>query len=278
MKDKKTLYEVLSLVFGLAFIVLLILLLTADVQTVRVGTTNTSIGLATINVAIHDAIGVHKTWYNATEILGILSIAIGLCFCALTLYRWIKRKKLRKVSKYLLALVGVYVLIAAIYVIFEVVTVNYRPIIMPGKTEPEGSFPSSHTLLILVIMATGIKAFNKVIRHSYSRDTRKKLGAVVSIIFAIIAVVGVVGRLVSGVHWFTDILASVLLSFSIIFAYLAVVEKLDEISHRHHHRHSSEDEIVIVMHAPKGEEHKKMHVKRADEDKDEMPDLFGGEK
>ena len=131
MKSKKTVFEILAILFGLAFIVLLILLLTTDVQTVRVGTTDTTIGLATVNIAIHDAIGIHNTWYKISEILGILSIAVGLCFCAVTVYRWIKRKKLIKVSQYLLALVGVYVLLAVIYFTFEFIVVNYRPIIMP---------------------------------------------------------------------------------------------------------------------------------------------------
>ena len=82
--------------------------------------------------------------------------------------------------------------------------------------EIEASFPSSHTLLIFVIIATAIIEANR-----YFSD-KKTLKTVLTVIGILYIIVSVVLRLLSGVHWLTDIIASLLISASITFFYYAV--------------------------------------------------------
>lgn len=200
----------LSGIFAFLFFLMLILVKTVDVG--EIGPAGTSIGLSTINAAVHEMFGVNMALYKITDIMGIGSIAFGLIFAALGFYQLVTRKNLFKVDGEILALGCVDILLGIIYALFMVVTVNRRPILMEGETFPESSFPSSHTLLLFVIFGTSIIIFEKYIRNP---KTRK----ILRLVFLFLILFSVVARLISGVHWFTDIIASVFLSLSMIFAY-----------------------------------------------------------
>jgi len=71
------------------------------------------------------------------------------------------------------------------------------------------------TMLLLCVMPTAIMQFNRLIKGRTARITTNT----VCVIFAAVAVVG---RLLSGVHWFTDILGGVLLSSALVMLYYSV--------------------------------------------------------
>ena len=56
----------------------------------------------------------------------------------------------------------------------------------------------------------------------------KNVKSVINTLSVLFSAFMVVGRLVSGVHWFTDIVGSVLLSFSLFFVYKSVVLLTDK--------------------------------------------------
>ena len=206
MKEKRNLLTGAG-VLG-AFALWTVLIQCVDVQTV--GQNGTKIGFAGFNVWVHQLTGVHMSLYTITDWLGLVPIIICLCFGVLGLEQLIKRRKLLKVDPDILLLGVYYVLVIACYLIFEMIPVNYRPVLIEGRLET--SYPSSTTLLVLSVMPTLMfqayrRAVNPIIRKS---------AAVFVIAFSAFMVIG---RLISGVHWATDIIGSILLSAGLFMLY-----------------------------------------------------------
>ena len=199
---------------GALFALLIVLLRCVDVE--PVGAAGTSVGLSHLNRFVFELTGVNMVWYNITDWLGLAAIFAAFLFAATGLVQVIKRRSILKVDKEILALGGLYILVIGIYVLFENVIVNYRPIIMPGCSNPEASFPSSHTMLVCVIMGSAIIIIGKYIK-------KKSLCMVIRGICAAVIAVTVVGRLISGVHWFTDILGGLLISTFLLALYFALI-------------------------------------------------------
>lgn len=207
-----------SCVSMILFLGLIVLVRTVDVA--AIGAAGTSIGLSTINGAVHTLFGVSTFWYNVTSVLGVVAILVVAAFGLLGLYQLIQRKNIFAVDKEILALGGLYVVMAVVYVFFEKVIVNYRPIMMADAVEAEASFPSSHTMLICVIMGSAAMLLKKYVQDDTLRFV---LGMVCNVIMA----VTVIGRLICGVHWFTDILGGVLISSVLLFAYSAIIDAVE---------------------------------------------------
>ena len=199
---------------GALFGLLIVLLRCVDVE--PVGAAGTSVGLSHMNRFVFELTGVNMVWYNITDWLGLAAIFAAFLFAATGLVQVIKRRSILKVDKEILALGGLYILVIGIYVLFENVIVNYRPIIMPGCSNPEASFPSSHTMLVCVIMGSTIIIIGKYIK-------KKSLCTVIRGMCAAVIAVTVVGRLISGVHWFTDILGGLLISTFLLALYSALI-------------------------------------------------------
>ena len=199
---------------GALFALLIVLLRCVDVE--PVGAAGTSVGLSHMNRFVFELTGVNMVWYNITDWLGLAAIFAAFLFAATGLVQVIKRRSILKVDKEILALGGLYILVIGIYVLFENVIVNYRPIIMPGCSNPEASFPSSHTMLVCVIMGSTVIIIGKYIK-------KKSLCRVIRGMCAAVIAVTVVGRLISGVHWFTDIIGGLLISTFLLALYFAFV-------------------------------------------------------
>ena len=194
----------------LLFLALILAVKTIDIQVI--GPEATSIGLATINGMIHEATGVQMTWYKITSYLGILSILVGVCFACVGLVQLIRRRSLLKVDAEILSLGCLYVILAVLYILFEFLIINERPIIMPGDEHVEASFPSSHTLLSFVILGSAMIVIGKYVRS-------RKLCILIQAVSGVLILIAVFGRLLSGVQWFTDILGSIFLSVSLLFLF-----------------------------------------------------------
>ena len=196
--------------FGL-FLVLILLVKTVDVA--AVGPEGTEIGLSKLNVAVHNLFGENLGWYKVTNILGYIAILIALGFAAIGGLQLIYRRSILKVDKEILLLGVLYVITLCFYILFEKVVVNYRPILMPGGEGPEASFPSSHTVLSCVILGSGLGLVKKYAKKN------KTVQLVLTVVFAVLLALIVAGRLLSGVHWFTDIIGGLLLSAALLNAY-----------------------------------------------------------
>ena len=127
----------ISGISGLLFVLLIFLLRLVDVR--AVGPEGTSIGLSHLNRFVFELTGVNMIWYNITDWLGITAILAAFVFALTGLVQLIKRRSLLKVDKEILVLGIFYILVIGIYLLFEKVIVNYRPVIMPGCQHPEAS-------------------------------------------------------------------------------------------------------------------------------------------
>ena len=201
---------------GILFLLLIILVRTADVS--AAGPAGTSVGLSRLNAAVHGATGVHFGLYTFTEILGLLAIAVAAVFALFGLAQLIRRKSLFKVDRDILLLGGLYLAVVLFYMIFEVIVINVRPVVMPGDTAPEASFPSSHTMLVCTVMGSAIMLLRrkKEGRFLYLPALPASVRRALPAACAAVAAVTVTGRLVSGAHWFTDILGGLLLSGALL--------------------------------------------------------------
>lgn len=203
-------------VLGLLFLILVLLLLTFDVA--PIGPEGTRIGLAHINQYVLDLLGVNIFWYTITDWLGLAALAVALFFALMGFLQLVKRKSFLKVDKSILMLGGLYIIVISLYVFFELVIVNYRPIIMPGAVHPEASFPSSHIMMVCVIMGSAMVLIKQYVKSNLAR-------MVLQVMCAAVILVTIYGRLISGLHWFTDILGGLLLSLALLLFYSGVVEK-----------------------------------------------------
>ncbi len=208
-KNKKTLVLGASLLS--AFVLWTVLVRFVDVQ--MIGPEESSVGFATLNRYVHNLIGVNMSLYTITDWLGLIPIGVAFGFAVLGLLQWVKRKSLLKVDKSVLALGGFYIIVMAVYVIFEMVVINYRPVLINGYLE--ASYPSSTTMLVMCVMPTAIIQFRTHIKNDLLRR------CVMFTITVFIAFM-VIGRLVSGVHWITDIIGGALFSTGIVLMYYSI--------------------------------------------------------
>ena len=183
-----------------------------DVQ--PVGQAGTDIGFATFNRWFHELVGVHMTFYYITDWLGLVPIFICMLFGGVGAIQLVCRKRLCKVDFDILLLGIYYVIVILGYLIFEMIPINYRPILIEDRLE--ASYPSSTTLLVLSVMPT----LTFQVKRRLENAGVKKIICTMTIFFSFFMVVG---RLISGVHWFTDIAGSVLLSRGLFCIYKAVV-------------------------------------------------------
>lgn len=198
MKNRKQMLAGAALL--IAFTVWTVLIQSIDVQ--PVGVNGTAVGFAAVNTWFHQLTGVHMTVYTVTDWLGLVPIGICGIFGIVGLGQMIKRKNILKVDADILLLGIYYLVVIAAYLVFEMIPVNYRPVLLNGFME--ASYPSSTTLLVLCVMPSLKFQMDRRCRNAALRNTVNTLAAAFSAFM-------VIGRLISGVHWCTDIIGSVLL-------------------------------------------------------------------
>ena len=194
-----------------AFVLWTVLVRFVDMQ--MIGPEESSVGFATLNGYVHNLIGVNMSLYTITDWLGLIPIGVAFGFAVLGLLQWVGRKSLLKVDKSVLALGGFYIIVMAVYLLFEMVVINYRPVLINGYLE--ASYPSSTTMLVMCVMPTAIIQFRTRIKNDLLRR------CVMFTITVFIAFM-VIGRLVSGVHWITDIIGGALFSTGIVLMYYSI--------------------------------------------------------
>jgi undecaprenyl-diphosphatase len=208
-KNLKSLYASIFMLW--AFVLWTIAVRFIDVR--AIGPDGSSVGFATVNAFFHKLTGVHMSLYYITDWLGLVPIAFCVFFAVWGLCQLISRKSLRRVDFSLLALGLFYIVVIACYLLFEEVVINYRPVLIEGVLE--ASYPSSTTLLTLCVMSTAIiQLFARIKPHPLKWGVTLLLGT-----FTLFMVIG---RLLTGVHWFSDIVGGLLLSAGLVLCYLWV--------------------------------------------------------
>ena len=208
-KNKRLFWIGAGLLAG--FVLWTVLICFVDVQ--AIGPEGSSVGFSTMNGFIHELTGVNWFLYTVTDWLGLVPIGVAFGFAVLGLVQWIKRKSLLKVDRSILTLGGFYIVVMAVYILFEIVVINYRPTLINGYLE--ASYPSSTTMLVMCVMPTAMMQFSTRIKNNLCRRC-------VMLVIAVFIAFMVIGRLVSGVHWITDIIGGALLSTAIVLMYYSI--------------------------------------------------------
>ena len=209
-RSKKLLFTGILLI--VVFVIWTLLIQVVDVQ--PIGQNGTNIGFATFNIWFHELTGVHMTIYTMTDWMGLIPIFVCRIFGGIGLRQWIRRRSLLKVDRDILFLGLYYVIVIFGYLIFEMIPINYRPILIEGFME--ASYPSSTTLLVLSVMPT----LTFQLKRRMKNMTVCKMLSMLTILFSSFMVVG---RWICGVHWFTDIIGSIILSTGLFYVYKGVV-------------------------------------------------------
>ena len=209
MKQKKNFCRAAALLA--AFLLWTAAVCAVDVQ--PIGPQGSPVGLAAVNRFFHTLTGVHMALYTATDRLSLVPLGFVAGFALLGLCQWVRRKRLLLVDRDILLLGGFYALVLAVYAFFEVVPVNYRPVLIGGIAEV--SYPSSTTMLVLCVVQTAVMQLKRRIQNNRCRR----------ILCAALTAFGglmVAGRAVSGVHWFSDIVGGILLGSGLVRLYGAL--------------------------------------------------------
>lgn len=212
MKRDGKKYLLAGIGFVVAFVIWTVLIQTVDVK--PLGQNGTNIGFATFNCWFHKLTGVHMSIYTITDWLGLVPIFVCLLFGGVGLVQLITRRNLFKVDCDIILLGIYYIIVIFGYVIFEMIPINYRPILI--ESIMEASYPSSTTLLVLSVMPTLIFQVNRRVKNGAVK-------AVINVSTVFFSAFMVIGRMICGVHWFTDIVGSVFLSAGLFCIYKAVV-------------------------------------------------------
>lgn len=209
--DMKRKYFLISAMLFAAFVIFTVLVKTVDVK--PIGPENSEVGFATINGAVANVLGYNDFFYNLSEVLGYLAIGTMLFFGLFGVMQLFIKKGISKVDKDLFVLLGLYVLCLAIYLVFEKVVINYRPVILDEGLE--ASYPSSHTMLAVAFICAAISQFSARLKNP---GTRK----IVLIACAVDGIGVIICRVLAGVHWITDIIGAILIAGACFFLYYGI--------------------------------------------------------
>lgn len=147
-------------------------------------------------------------WDKVSDIIMAFAIIVAAGFGIAGLVQLVKKGKIdARIWKMWL----VYGAMAIIYAIFEyLAVVNTRPTLNNGAVE--SSFPSTHVLVVATVLSLMVVALPK-----YLDD--KKARVLIAVISAIATALVMTGRVMSGQHWFTDVLGALLWSLFLVSLY-----------------------------------------------------------
>ena len=208
MKKKNIITSITMIILAVIYTILVKI-----IDVAPIGPNNSEVGFSKINGFFHNLLGSNMTIYKITEILGIIPLLMAGIYAIIGVVELIKRKSFTKVDREIYALAGLYVVVLGLYIFFEKCIINYRPILIDGVLE--ASYPSSHTLMALCICGSSI-IVNKRIFHKKIFNLENKLS-----IFLMVSIV--LGRFISGVHWFSDILGGIFISLALLSSFYTVI-------------------------------------------------------
>lgn len=223
---KKYLYWLFPGLSLIGFVIWTILVKVVDVQYVQMN--NTYLGFYNFNTTINDWVQTLNT--KAYDVLSTILLIFALlsvgCFAILGLIQWIKRKSLKKVDPVIYMLLIGYIVIAIFYIVFEVMKINYSP--LSTITDLKSSYPCSHIFISTSYLGISFLTMFKYFNFS------KLIKGILWAGFGVFTFAMIFTRTFSGCHWFSDVIAAILLSCFIIgsFAGFLILYKDKELVHK----------------------------------------------
>ncbi len=215
MKKILNKYLIVGIVFIFLFLLLMVLL---NFNKANLGETNTPVGLSSINKLF---VTNYVDIYNSMSQVGLyLSFIIIAGFAITGFYQLIKRKSLFKVDLDIILFgVGVIVLIITWLLFDKIIAYNYRPIYVNKNLE--GSFPSTHVLFTTFVL---VSAFG----ISLNREKNNFYNLAILVIAILVITLTSLCRVLSGMHWATDVLGGLLLGLGYFFILYGIFKGLNK--------------------------------------------------
>ena len=204
---------------GLFAVAIIYTLLVKYIDVQEIGPNDSLVGFATINNFMFNLTGVNMLWYDITGWWGFVPLFIAFIYAMIGFIQMIKRRNILKVDKEILGLGVYYIIVIGLYIFFETCIINYRPTLMDGILE--ASYPSSHTLLSVCICGSSL-IINKYLFKNRNFFKAENIISILSIL------VIVIGRFISGVHWFTDIVGAILISIALLKAFNIYIKSINK--------------------------------------------------
>lgn len=212
---KKYLYLLFPIISFILFLVFTILVKTLDVTYIQdIG----YLGFYNINTSINSKIQVMNTsLYNKlSDVIMIISFVSVAIFAAIGIVQLIKRKSFKQVDPFLYILLGLYVLVAAMYLTFSLMKINFSP--LSTKENLKDSYPSSHVFISITLFVSGVMTATKYVNMGKWMSVIGFTGAI------LLSILSAVTRMFSGQHYFTDIIGAILLAIFLISAYYSALK------------------------------------------------------
>ncbi|WP_297567974.1 phosphatase PAP2 family protein [uncultured Faecalibaculum sp.] len=179
-----------------------------------VGPESSYVGFASLNDWVFKHLGTSGLWDKITDIIALAAIALAAVFGATGIWQWMKGKSLKAVDPCLIVLGIFYIMMAAFYLAFEFIVINYRPVLVDGALE--ASYPSSHTFVTLFIFFSALPVTNRLVKNQSRRMW-------INVTLILLSIIMVVGRVLSGMHWTSDVVGAFLLALGMALLYDAFV-------------------------------------------------------
>lgn len=179
-----------------------------------VGPENSYVGFASLNDWVFKHLGTSGLWDKITDIIALAAMALAAVFGATGIWQWVKGKSLKAVDPCLIVLGIFYIMMAAFYLAFEFIVINYRPVLVDGALE--ASYPSSHTFVTLFIFFSALPVTNRLVKNQSRRMW-------INVTLILLSIIMVVGRVLSGMHWTSDVVGAFLLALGMALLYDAFV-------------------------------------------------------
>ena len=208
---------ILGICLFFLFAIFTIAVMKFDVK--EVGPNDVSVGFSSLNESFFGKFGQNELFHSISGVGGFIALALCAFFGLMGVLQLVKRKSLFKVDRDILALGVGYVIVFALNYSFDKLAICFRPILEDGKLE--ASYPSSHTLLALFVFLSAVLIVVKRVKV-------KKVAVAISSVLIALACITVVCRLLSGYHWITDVIGSVILSSSLLLMYAGIVARLEK--------------------------------------------------
>lgn len=202
-----------------SFFILLILLMTVNKDNVA----GHEIGLYSLN-KVFLVNKYNDLWDVISDAILYISLGFGVGLAIYGFYQVTQRKNILKVDKDILFTgLGILILVL-LWVIFDhFLIINYRPILI--EEEAQASFPSTHVMVSTFILFTSCKIIIK-------RNPTKKLNQILGICgMSALVLLCFLGRLLSSMHWMTDVLCGFLIGFGmfcLVFGFEKLFSKKEE--------------------------------------------------
>lgn len=206
ISTKQKMWLILSLVFFVGFVIFTLLVKFVDVG---------QVGLEHVNQFFLQHCGRQIFWEQVTDWIGYFVVLSMVGIVAWQIVQWVQRKSLRRIDQNLIMFDIIVVCLVLVYIFFELVVVNCRPELDNGVAK--ASYPSSHVMLFVTVLPM-------LIWQMWHYLKNKSLRIVLTVILSICLIVGIIGRMLSGVHWFTDIVGGIMISCCLICGYMVFVK------------------------------------------------------